>query len=312
MSADVITFENGTASLGRAVVAIGVFDGVHLGHQALLLDAVRSARLDDVRAVAVTFDRDPDQVVTPEAAAPQLLTLDEKVGYISELGVDAVLVIPFCMRLAAMTPDRFLDDVLCSAVEPVAVVVGEDFRFGAHASGTVRTLREYGAERGFRVDAHDLVQVDGEPVTSTRIRRLVEHNEIERANALLGRAHRVNGRVGHGRGEGATVIGVPTANVHPVAHAAVPGDGVYAGRMIVDGAPHPAAISVGVPPTFPHARDYLEAHLIGWEGDLYGRDVVLEFVSRLRDQAGYSSAAELRAQIERDIARVAPLLEELG
>lgn len=289
-------------------MAIGVFDGVHLGHQALLADAVARARQAEARAVVLTFDRDPDQVVTPEAAAPQLLTLDEKLEYLAASGADCVLVIPFCMRLAEMTPERFLDDVLTTAVDPIAVLVGRDFRFGSHASGTVATLERYGREHGFDVVAHELIERNGEPVTSTRIRRLVAHARIEEANALLGRAHRVTGRVAHGRGEGVSLLGVPTANVRPVAHAAVPGDGVYAGRVHVGGTVHPAAISVGVPPTFPDARDLLEAHLIDWEGDLYACDVVVEFVARLRDQTAFDSHAELSSAIRADIARAREVL----
>lgn len=308
MSVQVVEWEHGTEGLGRAVVAVGVFDGVHLGHAALISDTARLAATKQARCVVATFDRDPDQVVTPEAAAPQLLTLDEKIEFIAALGVDVVLVFPFCMRMAEMAPDRFLDDIFMAALDPVAVLVGSDFRFGVRASGTIETLARFGAHAGFEVIGHELVVADGEPVTSTRIRRLVSHGQVEAAAVLLGREHRLHGRVGRGRGEGASLLGVPTANIRPAAHAAVPADGVYAGWLTFDGQRRPAAISVGTPPSFPAARDYLEAHVLGFDGDLYNTDVMLEFTRYLRPQESFTDPAALSARIRSDVERVAELV----
>ena len=193
-----------------------------------------------------------------------------------------------------MAPDRFVSDVLADALQPVEVLVGRDFRFGRFASGTVETLERYGREHGFSVVAHDLVCVDGEPVTSTRIRTLVAEGDVTGANRLLGRPHRVHGTVGRGRALGRD-LGTPTANVTPVAFSALPADGVYAGSAIVGDDGFVAGISVGTPPTFPQARDYLEAHLVGFEGDLYGEHIVLEFVERLRDQRAFDTDEELAA-----------------
>lgn len=312
MSVQIVEWEQGSPGLGSAVVAIGVFDGVHLGHAALISDTVRLAACKGARSVVATFDRDPDQVVTPEAAAPQLLTLAEKVEFIAALGVDVVLVFPFCMRMAEMAPDRFLDDVFLAALDPVAVLVGCDFRFGVRASGTVDTLTAFGAKVGFEVIGHDLVVADGEPVTSTRIRRLVSHGQVEAATLLLGRAHRLHGRVGRGRGEGEALLGVPTANIRPAAHAAVPADGVYAGWLTANGERRPAAISVGTPPSFPAARDYLEAHVLDFDGDLYNTDVMLEFSRYLRAQEAFASMDDLSARIRSDIERVALLAHSEG
>ena len=158
--------------MGSAVVAIGVFDGVHLGHQALLADTVADAAGRGVDAVAVTFDRDPDQVVAPDTAAAQLLTLPDKLEFIAQTGVDAILVIPFTHDLAEKTPVEFLDSVLLTAVKPVAVHVGGDFRFGHRAEGDVVTMQRIGVEHGLDVRPHKLVTVGGEPVTSSRIRAL--------------------------------------------------------------------------------------------------------------------------------------------
>ncbi len=290
------------ARLGSAVVAIGVFDGVHLGHQALLADTVADARAHGVEAVAVTFDRDPDQVVSPATAAPQLLTLGDKLGFMAATGVDAILVIPFTHELAEMCPEEFLDAVLLHAVRPLAVHVGGDFRFGCRATGDVGALQRSGAEHGFEVSPHELVASGGLPVTSSRIRSLVAGGDVGAAAQLLGRASCVAGVVHRGRGEGAS-LGFPTANVVPVEFAALPADGVYAGRAILpDGGMWAAAISVGTPPTFPDARDYLEAHLIGFDGDLYDEPLTLLFFERLRAQEAYSSPDELKAAIASDVA----------
>lgn len=312
MTCTIVEWEEGSPSLGRSVAAIGVFDGVHAGHRALIADTVALAHEHGVRSVVITFDRDPEQVVKSEANVPQLLTLADKLERIEALGVDAIVVIPFCMRLAAMAPSRFLDDVLLAVIEPLAVVVGRDFRFGTHASGTVATLESFGHEHGFGVVAHELIERDGDVVTSTRIRRLIAAGDVTRACRLLGRPHRIPGNVVHGRGEGASVLGVPTANLTPWKHAALPADGVYAGRVRLDGKTYLAAISIGLPPTFPKAVDRVEAHLIGFAGDLYGQQVTIEFETRLRDQRAFASAEELTAAMRADITAAEELLSRPG
>jgi riboflavin kinase/FMN adenylyltransferase len=301
MSARIVSWESDMTPMGSAVVAIGVFDGVHLGHQALLADTVGDAAVRGVEAVAVTFDRDPDQVVSPETAAPQLLTLSDKLEFIAQTGVHAILVIPFTHELAEMCPEEFLDAVLLRAVKPLAVHVGGDFRFGCRATGDVATLQRIGVEHGLAVVPHDLVLVGGAPVTSSRTRALVAEGDVVSAAELLGRATAVVGTVHRGRGQGAS-LGFPTANVVPVDFAALPADGVYAGRAILpDGGLWAAAISVGTPPTFPEARDYLEAHLIGFEGDLYDAQLTLLFFARLRSQESYASLDELKSAIADDV-----------
>ncbi len=287
--------------VGRGVCAIGVFDGVHTGHAALVRDAVVLARHIGVEAYAITFDRDPDQVITPASAAPQLLTLEDKAALLCDQGLDAVLVVPFTADLARITPSEFFSDVLLALVDPVAIVVGEDFHFGHRAQGNVETLAVLAKPRGVDVVPHALVAQDGGAVTSTRIRGLVAAGEMEAAAELLGRPHRVSGTVVRGRGEGSS-IGVPTANVDPVVYAALPQAGVYAGRAIVGDRQWPAAISVGRPPTFSDATDVLEVHLIGFEGDLYGAPLTVEFLARLRDQRRFDSLPELLEAMRADIA----------
>lgn len=305
MSTRIVQWTGDEESLGRAVAAIGVFDGVHIGHQALLSDTVRYAAERGALSVAMTFDRDPDQVVTPDHAAPQLLLLEDKLRYMSETGLDAIVVVPFCSHVASMPPDRFLDDMLTAAFEPELVVVGYDFRFGTHASGDVETLRRHGSLAQFEVVAHELLQVDGETVTSTRIRACIAQGDVETATILLGRHHRLVGRVTHGRGEGASLLGVPTANIRPLTvYAALPADGVYSGYTLIDGERHVSAISVGLPPTFPKALDCLETHLLDWDGELYAKQVTIEFAQFLRPHEVFADNASLAARIAEDIERV--------
>ena len=305
----VVTWSATLPPLGACVMAIGVFDGVHRGHQALLADAVADAAARGVPAVVVTFDRDPDQVVSPATAAPQLLTLADKERFVADAGVDAILVVPFTQELASQDADAFVDAVLCSVATPLAVHVGRDFRFGRGASGNVTTLRSAADRCGWNVVAHDLVANDGAPVTSTRVRLLVAEGRVDVAAALLGRPTRVAGLVHHGRGEGAA-LGFPTANVVPAAYAALPSDGVYAGRAVLaTGSIWPAAIAVGTPPSFPEARDYLEAHLVGFTGNLYDSPITLEFLQRLRDQRGYPSLDALKAAISADVAQTLDINE---
>lgn len=290
----------GAPRLGASVAAVGVFDGVHLGHQALVHDAVLLARTDGVASVIVTFDRDPDQVVSPAAAAPQLLDLDQKLSFLSGLGPDAVTVVPFTAALANTAPLVFLDEVLVDAMDPVTVVVGHDFRFGHRAEGDVGTLVRYGADHGFTVVAHELVCADGLPITSTRIRSLVSDGDVRAAARLLGRPHRVRGTVRRGRGAGAK-LGFPTANLATDPYAALPAPGVYAGRVEIDAVSHVAAVSVGAPPSFPEATDAFEVHVIGHDGDLVGHSLIVEFLERLRDQVAFSDAAALSEAIARDV-----------
>lgn len=305
----ILTWAPGMEPLDPAVAAIGVFDGVHIGHQALISDAVMLARSKGALSAVVTFDRDPDQVVSPASAAPQLLDLDEKLSLLAEQGPDVVLVIPFDERVAAMAPLVFLDEVLVASTRPVAAVVGYDFRFGHRAEGDVDVLVRYGADHAFTVLAHDLVQADGAPVTSTRIRGLVNAGDMVGAAALLGRPHRLKGTVVHGRRAGRE-LGAPTANLEVTTFAALPADGVYAASTVIDDIIYPAAVSVGIPPTFPTALSVLEVHVVGFDGDLYGHTLGVEFLAKIRDQRRFDSPGALAAQIAEDIEHVRDIVEQ--
>jgi riboflavin kinase/FMN adenylyltransferase len=233
----------------------------------------------------------------------QLLDLDDKLSLLARQGADVVLVVPFTEALAATAPLAFLDEVLLRTLTPVAVTVGRDFRFGHRAEGNVDVLVRYGAANGFSVVPHELVSDAHGPITSTRIRRLVEAGDVREAARLLGRAHRVRGLVVHGRGVG-TALDAPTANLETAPFAALPAHGVYAGAVEIDGHPYAAAVSAGVPPSFTDATAELEVHVIGFQGDLYGRTITVELIEFLRPQRRFDDPSELAAAIRSDIAAI--------
>ncbi len=293
--------------VGPAVVAIGVFDGVHLGHRALLKSAHDHARRTATLAMTLTFDRDPDELAHPEAAAPHLMDNETRLAALADIGIDVLLIVPFTPVVLTMSPDTFLNSVVASAADIRAIHVGEDFRFGTHAQGDLDDLYVWAAERGVDVFAHPLVHVEGTPVTSSRIRALVAAGDVARAATLLDRPHSVKGTVHSGQGRG-RALGFPTANLTPFPGAALPADGVYAGHVVTpDGGIWPSAVSVGRPPTFTDALDYFEAHLIGFEGNLDNCVLSVRFLERLRDQRAFSSVWALREAIAADVARAASI-----
>lgn len=298
---------SGQHDVGAAALALGVFDGVHLGHQALIADTVAHARDHGIASCVLTFDRDPDQVVTPDRAAPQLTTLDDKLELIAALGPDAILVVPFDEALAVLSPEEFLARVVLDACTPSVCLVGHDFRFGRDAAGTVDTLRGFGLVHGFAVVAHELLALEGATITSSRIRSLVAAGEVAAASRLLGRPHRMHGSVVHGRALG-RALGTPTANLDVDARFALPAPGVYAAWTTVPAGRYRSAVSVGTAPTFPDATCVLEAFLIGFEGDLYGDEVTVEFIERLRDQRAFHDFDSLGAAIAADAVRAREIL----
>jgi len=292
------------SSIGPCVVAIGAFDGVHLGHQALITEAIELANKAGVECVVMTFDRDPDTVVCPDSVTPQLLSQRDKIGILSDLGIDAIVIVPFSADLADCPPADFLESVVVASLSPKAIVVGENFRYGKNASGCVADIKSYGAKHGFSVIGRELLKIDGAPVTSTRIRALVSSGDVDLAQHLLGRAHRITGRVTHGRGQGAKILGIPTANIVPELLCALPAAGVYAGWAHLEKERFAAAISVGRPPSFPSSRHHLEVHMLHFEGDIYNTDLMVEFTTRLREQYRFDSRNTLAAAIRADLALV--------
>lgn len=284
-----------------SVVAIGVFDGVHRGHAALIRTAVKAAAERGARSVAVTFDPHPTAVVAPHAVPPRLTGLDRRVELLGALGVDGVCVLPFTKELSLQSPEAFVGGVLVDRLHADAVVVGENFRFGHKAAGDVGRLAELGAELGFDVLPQSL-SADTDTYSSTRVRNAVAEGEVAAAAEILGREFGVEGSVVHGAGRGAD-MGFPTANIEPIEGMAIPADGIYTGWLHLDSRRHPAAISIGTNPTFGDNERSVEAYLLDFDGDLYRAAVRLDFVSRLRGQIAFDNVGDLVEQMETDVAR---------
>lgn len=290
---------------GRSVVTIGVFDGVHLGHRQIVGQAVAAAAAAGQPSVVLTFDPHPSEVVRPGTHPALLTTTRFKAELLEDIGVDVVQVVPFTRELSRWTPEQFVHDLLVEGLQASAVVVGDNFRFGHKAAGDVALLAELGRRFGFSTRGVPLLRsADGAPAySSTLVRTLVAAGDVVGATQALTREHRVEGLVVRGDRRGRE-LGYPTANLAPVPHAAVPADGVYAGRLVrADGTRLPAAISIGTNPTFDGQERRVEAFVLDWSGDLYGEAVGLDFTIRLRPTLAFDSVDELVVQMGADVER---------
>jgi riboflavin kinase/FMN adenylyltransferase len=283
----------------RSVVTIGVFDGVHRGHRALVRRTVGLAHDLGVRAVVVTFDPHPMRVVRPDAAPLALSTVDQRLDLFESLGVDATLVLSFTRDRSQQPADDFVREILVDRLHAARVVVGENFRFGHKAAGTIETLRTLGPVYGFEVESFGLVG-EGPRWSSTAVRDALTTGDVEAAARILDRPHRVEGIVVRGDQRG-RAFGYPTANLETTPHAAIPADGIYAGWLRTDEGPLPAAISIGTNPTFDGVGRRVEAYALGRDDlELYGDAVAVDFAARLRETVRFDSVDELLAQMARD------------
>jgi riboflavin kinase / FMN adenylyltransferase len=282
-----------------SAVALGVFDGVHLGHRAILGAAVAHARATGAPALACTFEPNPLEVLQPDRAPLPITTLDERLDLIAACGVDGTIVLTFTRELAAVEPEAFVKDVLVDRLAARQVVVGFNHRFGRAARGDAALLRELGERMGFNVDVVAPLTVDGVPVSSTAIRAALGRGDVDAAARMLGRPYTLPGTVVAGAGRGRT-LGFPTANVAPGRPVLV-APGVYACTFEVGGQARRAVVNVGVRPTFGEATLAVEAYLLDFSGDLYGQTVQLTFVSRVREERRFPTVDALRAQIADDV-----------
>ncbi|MBO4207903.1 bifunctional riboflavin kinase/FAD synthetase [Micromonospora echinofusca] len=298
---------------GRSVVTIGVFDGVHRGHQATIAYAVRRARELGVRSVVVTFDPHPAEVVRPGSHPAMLTEPSRKAELIEGIGVDGLCVVPFTPEFSRLSAEAFVHDVLVEHLHATLVVVGSNFRFGHRAAGDVTLLERLGRTSGFTVEEAPLVSTDGTVFSSTYIRSCIAAGDVGAAAAALGRPHRLEGVVVRGDQRGRE-LGFPTANLDCHRYAAVPPDGVYAGWLLR--APGrggerrrlEAAISIGTNPTFSGRDRRVEAHALDFSGDLYGERMGLEFVGHLREQYRFDSVDALITQMNKDVVRTRQVL----
>ena len=287
-------------------VAIGVFDGVHLGHQHVLAEARRLAAERRALSAVVTFDRHPAAVVRPESAPKLLTDLDQRLELLAALGMDLTYVVSFDEAGSKESAEDFIDTVLVRCLSAKAVVVGADFHFGHQRRGNVGLLRTVGRPAGFEVDGIELLASKEEGVTaisSTAIRAALAAGDLLSANRMLGRPHEVRGTVVEGDRRGRE-LGYPTANVAVPADICLPADGIYAGwHLRPDGTAHPTAINLGRRPTFYDDADssFLETHLLDFEGDLYGEPARVRFVARLRDELRFDSVDDLVRQMAADV-----------
>ena len=292
------------ASFG-GVLTVGNFDGVHLGHQRMIRQLVDLARELGTRAIAVTFDPPPLAILAPDRVPPQLTTLSQKVELIRGLGVDEVIVYPASRELLALTAEQFFENVLVRQLGCVGLVEGPNFRFGRGRAGDVALLRELCSPRLIPLTIVEACEQEGAMVSSSEVRSALGRGDVAGARRLLGRAYSITGTVAHGAERGRQ-LGFPTANLGGI-ETLLPPLGVYAGRATVAGVRYPVALNIGPNPTFGDDRLKVEAHLVGFSGDLYEQMLSIEFLDRLRGVVRFSRVDGLRTQLQTDIAQAVDL-----
>jgi riboflavin kinase/FMN adenylyltransferase len=293
----------------RSVVTVGFFDGVHLGHRAVLDRTVEVARERGLASVAVTFDRHPREVLTPGREPRLLTTVERKAALIERTGIDVLLVLGFTPDFSTWPPEDFVSRVLVDGLHADHCAMGANFTFGHRAAGNVEMLIETGPERGFTAERVELVEIDGRRVSSSSIREALSNGDLDWPRVALGRRFVLDGTVvsGAGRGHG---LGYPTANLRTGPRLLLPGRGIYAGRALVGERAHVAAISVGTNPTFGIEPLHVEAYLLGFDGDIVGSEMAVEFWAYLRDEERFDTPEQLSAAIGEDVRQTRDLVRE--
>lgn len=296
----------------RVAVAIGVFDGVHRGHQFLLKELIQMAKTQDAWPVVITFYPHPREILNPDEPPLLLVSQEKKLSLFHSFGIKAVVTIPFSKEFATLSAEEFLTDCLHSPhVKICGVCVGKDWSFGAGGKGNIETIDNFSKKKNFVFKAVEEVCLDRKIISSTAIRRAVTGGLLEEARSMLGRPYSVIGKVEHGEMIGASLLGCPTANIS-VAHGILPPCGVYAGLAVYRREKYPAAIAIGTAPTFSHkiqCHPSIEAHLLDFSGDVYGETLEIEFVKYFREERCYPSPETLRIQIKDDLKSIREILE---
>ncbi len=288
-------------------LAIGFFDGVHLGHQQIIRHTISDARQHEAIAAVISFDQHPNAVVAPQRVPPLIYSLERRLRAIETLGVETLLLFHFDKAFSEQTGEQFIHRLTSETGSVRSICVGANFVFGKKRGGNVTLLKKLGAELHFNVHGMAAVALDGKAVSSTRIREAISAGELDAASQMLGRTYSIRGRVVEGNKLGRT-LGFPTANIDTTG-LVLPPNGVYAVHAETAGANHRAVLNIGHRPTMtnPGAPVRVEAHLLQFQGDLYGQDLEVTFVEKLREEKKFSSAEELRQQISEDVRQAAQL-----
>jgi riboflavin kinase / FMN adenylyltransferase len=310
---DVIHFPDDPRPIGwrSPVLALGNFDGLHRGHVKIIERIQRGAGERGGTSVVLTFDPHPPRVLRPDKAPPLLMTKAQKLDALARVGVQGTAVVRFTREMSQWDPDKFVKTVLVDWLRVAEVWVGADFLFGRDRSGNFTLLRSLGAQHGFRAEKIDPIRYKEFIVSSTRIRRLISEGRVDEAGALLGHHYAIDGAVVEGARRGRE-IGFPTANLR-TSNDLLPPHGVYATAVTIDGALHPSVTNIGQRPTFgDQLQTTIEAHVLGLSRDLYGRNLRLAFVQRLRDERKFADVEALQEQIAADVRRATRLFDRLS
>lgn len=295
-----------SGTLGPSHATIGSFDGIHRGHQALLKPLIAGARAAGAASVLVTFEPHPRCVIDPDHCPPLLTTLDEKTWLLDQLGLDHMVVIPFTRQIAALSAATFMERLL-RGIELRRIVVGENHRFGHGQRGDPALLRRLGARHGFTVDVAPTLLRGREPISSSRIRRLLLLGQVRAAAQLLGRDYFIRSTVEHGAKRGRQ-LGFPTANLKFAPNKLLPANGIYAARVDLENVTYAGALSVGFRPTFGGSTVTVEVFILDFDADIYGRLLTVWFVQRLRGEKRFASVPALQQQMARDVENARRIL----
>jgi riboflavin kinase/FMN adenylyltransferase len=292
------------------LLTVGVFDGVHLGHRHLMAKLTELARKQGLASSVITFSQHPREVLAHQSQLPFLTDIERRIELLKDEGVDEVIPLTFTPELANLTPKEFLE-LLKKHLRMKGLVVGPDFALGKNREGDTEVLRKLGKEMGFSLTVVPPLTIDGEVVSSTAIRQALAEGDMRRAQKLMGRPFRLHGRVVKGDKRGAE-LGFPTANLETEAEQALPADGVYTSRAFIDSQAYPAMTNIGINPTFGGDKRLVEVYLLDYRGDLYGRELAVEIIERLRGEIKFDSPEELKKQIAEDVKRGKATLEIRG
>lgn len=288
------------------LLSIGIFDGVHLGHQRLLSYLKQQAENRGCLSGVVTFKTHPESVLSSGTIVPWLVQLEERVALIREIGIDLIVVLPFTPELSQLSAREFVQ-ILKSSLRMCGLIIGPDFALGRNREGDIESLRSLGKELSFSVEVFPPVTMDGTVISSSIIRQYLIEGDIKRVEKLVGRRFSIKGQVVSGDRRGAK-LGFPTANLRIEPEQALPSDGVYATMVYIDSRPLPAVTNIGVRPTFGGGKRFVETHVLDYSGNLLGQQLKVEFLERIREERHFATVEDLKAQIARDIEKARKII----